>query len=203
MQLRPWKSLLRVRRFYSVSDLLLLYKSHVLSYIEYRTAGLHFAGTSVFNEIDDVQSRFLRQLAVSEESAFAHFNLAPLNVRRDTSILGVIHRASLNLGPPLLWICFRAEARAPARDLRSSRRHNFQIAEWPAGRSLDIMRRSALGMIRVYNLLPDECVSVRNVSWFQSKLTELVRNRRVANDATWKVVLSCRHPILQYHPLVG
>ena len=113
------RSLLRVRWFYSVSDLLLLYKSHVLSYIEYRTAGLHFASTSVLNEIDDVQSRFLCQLEVSEESAFAHFNLAPLNVRRDISILGIIHRASLNLGLSLLWILFRAEARAPARD-RSS-----------------------------------------------------------------------------------
>ena len=49
------RSLLRVRRFCSVSDLLLLYKSHVLSYIEYRTAGLHFASSSVLNEIDDVQ----------------------------------------------------------------------------------------------------------------------------------------------------
>ena len=82
-------------------DLVLLYTSHVLSYIEYRTAGLHFASTSVLNEIDDVQSRFLRQFEVSEESAFAHFNVAPLNVRRDISILGIIHRASLNLGPPL------------------------------------------------------------------------------------------------------
>ena len=58
-------------------------------------------------------------------------------------------------------------------------------------------------MIRVYNVLPDECVSVRNVSGFQSKLTELVRNRLVAGDARWKVVLFSRHPILQYHPLVG
>ena len=104
------RSILRVRRFYSVSNLLLLHKSHVLSCVEYRTAGLHFVSTSVLNEIDGVQSRFLRQLKVFEESAFAHFNLAPLNVRRDISILGSIHRASLNLGPPLLWKFFRAEA---------------------------------------------------------------------------------------------
>ena len=92
----------RVRWFYFVSDLWLLYNSHVLSYIEYRTAGLHFASTSALKEIDDAQSRFLRQLEVSEEFAFAHFNLAPLNVRCDISILGIIHRSSLNLGPPLL-----------------------------------------------------------------------------------------------------
>ena len=38
-------------------------------------------------------------------------------------------------------------------------------------------------MIRVYNLLTDECVSVRNVSGFQQTLTELVWNRLVASDA--------------------
>ena len=73
-----------------MSDLLLLYKSIVLSYIEYRTAGLHFASTSMLNEIDEVQSRFLRQLAVPEESAFGNFNLASLSVQRDISILRVI-----------------------------------------------------------------------------------------------------------------
>ena len=56
-----WKtlSLFRVRGFYLVSDLLLLYNSHVLSHIEYRTAGLHFVSTSVFNEFG-LQSPFLR-----------------------------------------------------------------------------------------------------------------------------------------------
>ena len=45
------------------------------------------------------------------------------------------------------------------------------------------MRRSVLGMIRVYKWLRDECVSVRNVFGLELKLTELVRNRLVAGDA--------------------
>ena len=118
-------------------------------FVESRTDGMHFASTNVLNEIDDVHSRFLRQLAVSEESAFSNFNLAPLSVRRDISILEIVLRAALDLGPPLLWKFFRVELRAPARGFLSSRRHSFHIAEWPEGRSLDIMRRCALGMIRV------------------------------------------------------
>ncbi len=52
------KSLLRVRRFYSTPDLVMLFKSHVLSFIEYRTAGIHFASTNVLVEVDDVLKRF-------------------------------------------------------------------------------------------------------------------------------------------------
>ena len=98
-------------------------------------------------------------------------------------MLEIIHRAALEFGANLLWKLFRVEPRAPARALRNSRMHNFQIAEWPKRRSLDIMRRSALGMIRVYNLLHNDCVSVRDVSGFHKAPTQLVRDRLVAGDA--------------------
>ena len=78
----------------------------------------------------------------------------------------------------------------------------MQLIEWPCGRNLEIMRRSALGMIRVYNLLPAETVAKRDLKSFQRALTDLVRDRVVAGDCRWKVLLSCRHQIFQYHPLV-
>ena len=199
-----WKtrSLLRVRRFYSTVDLVALYKSHVLSYIEYRTPGVHFASTSVLNEMDDVQARFLHEISVSEEDALMYFNLAPLSVRRDIGILGVIHRSAMLCGPPLLWKFFRRDFGAPIRENRRRQRHSMQLVEWSSGRNLEIMRRSALGAIRVYNLLPEECVSNRDVSAFQSSLTQIIRNRLVGGDDRWKFVLSPRHAIFQYHPLV-
>ena len=80
--------------------MIMLYKSHILSYIEHRIAGIHFACTSVLAEVDDVQSRFITQLELSEEAAFMHLNLVPLNVRRDIRTLRVIHRAALRKGPP-------------------------------------------------------------------------------------------------------
>ena len=125
------KSLLRSRRFYSDSDLIMLYKSHVLSYIEYRTAGIHFASTSVLREIDDVQTRYIRQLNLSEEAAFMHFNLAPLETRRDIAILGVIHRAALREGPPQLWKFFglTSPVDVPARSSRHFRPHSMRLAE--------------------------------------------------------------------------
>ena len=197
-----WKSrsLLRVRRFYNVSDLVMLYKSHVLSYIEYRTAGVHFASSSVLAELDDTQRRFLRQLDLSEESAFMNWNLAPLGVRRDIGILGVIHRAVHGEGPPELWKFFRRDL--SVRRVSRRERHKFQVIEWPRCRDLDIMRRSALGMIRVYNILPEHVVSIANMKLFQRALTDLVRDRVTAGDHRWKVLLCCRHRLFQFHPLI-
>ena len=72
------KLLLRCRRFYNVVDLMMLFKAHILSYIEYRTAGVHFACSTVLAELDDVQSRFISQLDLGQESAFMNLNMAPL-----------------------------------------------------------------------------------------------------------------------------
>ena len=145
------RSLLRAHRYYSTADLEIMYKSHVLSFIEYRTPGLHFASTCILKQIDDVQARFLRQINVSEESAFMHFNLAPLTARRDIAILGCIHRAARQRGPPSLWQFFRRNPAPHVSFAWRAQRHSFQIVEWPRGTDLQIMRRSALGMIQMYN----------------------------------------------------
>ena len=197
------KALLRARRFYTTVDLVMLFKSHVLSFIKYRTPGIHFASTSVLNCVDDVQTGFLRQLELDEESAFISFNVAPLCVRRDIAILGVIHRAVLHKGPPQLWKFFRRSFEARRLTERGVTRHSFQLVEWSSGRNLEIMRRSAFGMIRVYNLLPEDVVAKSDLKTFQGSLTQLVRDRVVACDARWKVVLSCRHTLFQNHPLVS
>ena len=187
-----WKTraLLRTRRFYSTLDLVMMYKSHVLSYIEYRTPGIHFACTSVLQDIDDVQKRFLHQIELSEEIAFLEYNLAPLCVRRDIAILGCIHRAAMHQGPPALWKFFRRAEVTRAYNTRQIQSHSLQIAEWTRGRTLEIMRRSAFGMIRVYNLLPQDTVEKADVKSFQSALTQLVRDRLNGGDLEWRFLLS-------------
>ena len=56
-----WKprTLLRTRRFYTDSDLIVLYKAHLLSYLEYRTPGIYHVTRAVINWLDADQSRFL------------------------------------------------------------------------------------------------------------------------------------------------
>ena len=96
-----WKIVVlhRVRRYYSVSDLVMLWKSDVLSYIEYRTPAIYHACCTILKPIDDAQDRYLRDLGLSDLDALVHFRLAPLSCRRDIAMLGVIHRSVLGLGP--------------------------------------------------------------------------------------------------------
>eukprot|EP00969_Alexandrium_andersonii_P115912 5125751-Alexandrium_andersonii.AAC.1 len=58
-----------------------LYKAHVLSYVEYRTAAVAHAATSVLAPLGNLQRRFLRELGVTEEEALLRFGLAPLALR--------------------------------------------------------------------------------------------------------------------------
>ena len=84
---------------------------------------------------------------------------------------------------------------------RRAQRHSFQIVEWPRERNLQIMRCSALGMIRVYNLLPQEAIEKDDVKSFQSALTQILRDRLNGGDANWRFVFSPRVLIYQNHPL--
>ena len=96
-----WKlrTLLRTKRFYTDADLIVLYKAHLLSYLEYRTPAIYHATRAVLRRLDAVQRNFLHDIGVDEVTALLHFHLAPLNTRRDIALLGVIHRAVLGKGP--------------------------------------------------------------------------------------------------------
>ena len=63
-----WKlrTLLRTRRFYSDADLIVLYKAHLLSYLEYRTPAIYHATRAVISRLDAVQTRFLRDVGVDD-----------------------------------------------------------------------------------------------------------------------------------------
>ena len=63
------------------------------------------------------------------------------------------------------------------------------------------MRRSAFGMIRVYDLLPQDTVEKADVKSFQSALTQLVRDRLNGGDLEWRFLLSPRHQLFNTHPL--
>ena len=92
-------SLLRSRRFFSLRDLALHYKSQILSFVEYRTPAITHAATSHLTCLDSVQKRFLRNVGLSSFEALQLLNLAPLSTRRDIANLGIIFRATSKRGP--------------------------------------------------------------------------------------------------------
>ena len=61
-----WKlrTLLRTQRYYTDADLIILYKAHMLSFLEYRTPAVYHALRSILSRLDSVQSRFCEGLAL-------------------------------------------------------------------------------------------------------------------------------------------
>jgi len=185
------KTLLRTRRFYSDADLILLYKAHLLSFIEYRTPAIYHATRDVLCRLDDVQKKFLRNVSVDEVTALAEFHLAPLSVRRDLAMLGLIHRTMLGKGPPQFAEHFKLDGSRhkslhdPRKDCKSP-----------------LIKRSALGLIAVYNLLPSHVVAARSVKEFQRGLQHIVCKAAQSEHPRWREMLSPRVS-LETHPLVS
>ena len=77
------------------------------------------------------------------------FGLAPLEVRRQIAMLGLIHRCVLGLGPSHFQKFFRpcSGQPQPYETRAIVRRHPRQLVDIRDGKLLEIQRRSALGMI--------------------------------------------------------
>ena len=93
------KALLRTQRFHCDMELINLWKSHILSYIEYRTAAWYHACETSLAPLDRCLTSFLHSIGVDTISALMKFNLAPLTARRDMAMLAIIHRTVLQQGP--------------------------------------------------------------------------------------------------------
>ena len=87
--------LLRAKIFQSLEDLMVQYKQQRLSFVEYRTPAVYRATSSVLAQLDRLQDSFLREIGLFREEALIHFNLAPLSMRRDIALLGLLHRSAI------------------------------------------------------------------------------------------------------------
>ena len=167
------KTLLRTRRFFNLKEMVILYKSHVLPVLEFSTPAVFHASSTVLELLDKVQRRFLREVGLSEEDALLHFNLAPLECRRDMAVLGLIHRTVLNKGPPHFqqWF-FPDDTRRAYNTRHQTSKHNKQLYDYIQGNHTELLRRSILGQARVYNKLPQRLVDAKTIKNFQHKLQQ-------------------------------
>ena len=113
-------------------------------------------------------------------------------------MLGLIHRSAIGSGPPH----FRKWFIRTDRFTRSSRRwHTHQLYDWrDDGHRLDLVDRSALGLIRIYNLLPQWVVDASTVRQFQGSLQHIVKQREGSGCHDWRDTYSPRIPLCG-HPL--
>ena len=196
-------SLLRSRRFFALKDLALHYKSHILSYIEYRTPAITHAANVHLNLVDSVQKRFLRNINLTSFVALHQINLAPLSCRRDIANLGIIFRAVTKRGPLQLRSLFRLSSSS----LRSSPRrpsHRYQVIDTTRVLGRDYLDRSTFGYVAVFNILPecvfhfeDDAVFPISVSSFQSNLTSLLKSAS-NHELEWEGLFSPRTTIFDH-----
>ena len=176
------KSLLRCRKYHTKAEMFRLYKAQILSFIESRTAGIHFAAASNLSCIDRIQRRFLSEMNVSEADALIAWNLAPLECRRHIAMLGFLYRVAWGIAPDNLCELFKWKAPAGITGyLRGlSSRHAWQFEEpinSMGSRHTDAVARSAFGSTIVWNKLPVEIVSCPSIKLFQRSLQRAVIER--------------------------
>ena len=138
---------------------------------------------------------------MSEVEALVKFRLAPLCTRRDIAMLGVIHRSVLGRGPPHFAKYIRLAERPHRGTRQSEHAHRMQVCSIIDGTQKAIARRSLLGLLDVYNLLPASVVErSASVQCFQKVLQELVTECAAAGTDGWQRLLSPRQEIY-CHPL--
>ena len=138
------RALLRAKRIFNLHELVLQYKSHVLSLLEYPTPAIYHASSTVLSRTDRVQSRFLREVGLSEEKAFLDWNLCPLQCRRDIAMLGLLHKIVLGQAHPAFRLLFPAATPvAHGHGTRfASSLHDKQLLDRCDGTHSELMRRS-------------------------------------------------------------
>ena len=75
-------AILRSRGYYDVPGLIMQFKAHVWGIIESHIGGYVHAASTLLDNMDGVQRRFLRELDLIPEQAFLEFNFAPPSLRR-------------------------------------------------------------------------------------------------------------------------
>jgi hypothetical protein len=88
------RALLRCCKFFDRYDLLLLFKAHMRSQVEWVYGAVFHAAPSMLARLDSIQTSFLSHIGLHEEEAFASHNLAPWQIRRDIGMLGVLWKFS-------------------------------------------------------------------------------------------------------------
>ena len=139
----------------------------------------------------------------TEKEALQHWNLAPLATRRDVAMLSLVHRTVLGKGPKHFRRFFRRKGPNNAAGYwtrRAKRRHDRELEVPAHPQCPELLKRSALGLARVYNWLPAEVVNTECVKKFQGKLQDLVKSRAREGLEDWAATLSPRLPWWN-HPL--
>ena len=188
------KALLRTSHYYDHKAMMKSYKAHVLCLLEGANSAVYHASSSTLERLENLQRSFLRHLSLTESEAFLVHNLAPLSLRRDIGMLGLLFKCINGLAHPGLCDLFRLSG--PLQYVHNTRtataRHDLQIDDVINSGHINMFRHSLYGLVRVWNLLPSDIVHAASVSCFQSALTALAKRLCKHGSAHWRCRFSPR-----------
>ena len=175
------KALLRTRGLYSIGDLIMQYKIHVWSILEYHSGAILHAAPSSLAKLDDMQKSFLHQLHLTEAVGFLDFNFAPPCLRRDIGMLGFLHKRVLGQCHVAIQRLLPFIDPAPLWHNKQLDTHMLECVARPI-----LFNRSLFGMVAVYNRLSQEMVDFDSVQKFQTNLTRLAKVKCAAGSSRWQ-----------------
>ena len=109
------KAILRTRAHYTIAQIIGQFKTHSWGLLEYFTPCIYHAHATQLQRIDSIQTSFLRNLEITCEEAFIEHNFAPLQLRRDVAILGLLHKCARRETHPSLRKIFYKLPQQPTR----------------------------------------------------------------------------------------
>ena len=183
--------LLRSRPYYSDTDMMLQFKTHILGILESNIGGIYHATQTFLAPLDRVVTTFVHALDIEVDIAFLQFNLAPLALRRDIAMLGFLHKCNLPNAHPHIRRLF--PPMGATRDTHDRSIWNILNFEMGPTFHAEVLRRSIFHLTHVYNALPQNIASINDVSQFQHALTHIARHKCSQHHPNWQTFLSPRH----------
>ena len=144
-------ALLRTGAYYNTETMIMQFKTHIWGLIETHSAGLFHACTSLLNQFDQCQDNFLNKLHCNAAAAFLNNNFAPLTLRRNIAVLGLIHKRVLGLAHPAFSNVMPWDVGISPEEYHDKQLYDHSV-EMKFQRGL--YNRSIFGMIAEYNRLP-------------------------------------------------
>ena len=185
------KAILATRNYYSLSDMMQQYKSHALCHLESSCCAIYHAAQTHLNTLDAIQESFVHELGLTHQDAFLEFNLAPLNLRRDIAVLGLLHKIQLGEAHPDFNSLFPKESAQYFPTRHAAKRHGRQFREI-AGNSY-YFNQSIFSATKIYNVLPEYVVYAESVQVFQSLLTKDAKFACRTNRPEWSRMYNNRN----------
>ena len=177
------RAFLRLRHLYPMHTMLHQYKAVVWGITEYSNGVLILAPPCQLRRLDKLQRWYLRELGISDQDAFVHYNFAPPTLRRNIGLLGFLHKRVLGECHPAL-----CQALPFGPNPIAARYHTKHLDSFSGlvVRHARLYERSLYAYIRVYNILPQTLADSPSVKSFQSRLTHLAKQRATNAHDDWR-----------------